>query len=354
MQTPMPGSGQQRDPQDEPTQGAGKGQPNEKPNPTGAGGQPEKNEPTDPEAKDGSGNKPNEKTDDSAKGGTGDKKGEKPRDADKPGGGKGEPRRDPQAKADALAQQAERNTETGKTVVDILQSILKSTDPGDKDVIAKVDELLKDQKLDETVSRMANLSEQLRDGRFGDAKVLAADSADRWEAAALRLATVFRQLSAPKLEELLNAEQKLQDLRDRLDKLENERAVVQWITDAGKLMDQLDKLKVGDKLREQLEELLRQAGWSEELERFRLRGGGWVLANRGYYDAPAGYRPVLVNLTQEVQAHIQELILGDLLAGQDEAAPPQYEQLVERYYQVLATGSLRKQPAMPKPTKDAP
>jgi hypothetical protein len=249
---------------------------------------------------------------------------------------------------EALARQAERNAETGKTVVDILQSVLKSTDPADKDVIAKVDELLKDQKLDETVSRMANLPEQLRDGRYGDAKVLAADSADRWEATALRLATVFRQLSAPKLEELLNAEQKLQELRDRLDKLENEREVVQWISEAGKLMEQLDRLNVGDKLREQLEEMLKQAGWSEELERFRLRaGGGWVLANRGYYDVPAGYSAVLVDLTSEVQTHIQELILGDLLSGQDEASPPQYEQLVERYYQVLATGSLRKKPAMP-------
>ena len=351
MQTPMPGGGQQNQPTEEPAEGAGQGKPSEKQKPTGADGQPQKKEPTDPDAKQGAGDKPSEKEDESAKGSG--KEGEKPQDDAQSGGGKDESQRDPKAMTEALARQAERNAETGKTVVDILQSVLKSTDPADKDVIAKVDELLKDQKVDETVARMENLPQQLRDGRFGDAKVQAADSADRWEATALRLATAFRQLSAPKLEELLNVEQKLQELRERLDKLENERDVVQWLTDAGRLMDQVEKLGVGEKLLEQLEELLRQAGWSEELERFRLRGSGWVIANRGYYDVPPGYAPVLVNLTAEVQAHIQELILGELLAGQDEASPPQYEQLVERYYQVLATGSLRKQPGMParEPTK---
>ena len=39
----------------------------------------------------------------------------------------------------------------------------------------------------------------------------------------------------------------------------------------------------------------------------------------------------------DLQAVIQELILGDLLNAANEAAPPQYERLVERYYQVLST-----------------
>jgi hypothetical protein len=34
---------------------------------------------------------------------------------------------------------------------------------------------------------------------------------------------------------------------------------------------------------------------------------------------------------------IQELILGDLRDMGDETTPPQYERLVERYYQVLST-----------------
>ena len=47
---------------------------------------------------------------------------------------------------------------------------------------------------------------------------------------------------------------------------------------------------------------------------------------------------------REVQAHIQELILGELSSNPDEPTPPQYEQLVERYYQVLATAKKGMKP----------
>jgi hypothetical protein len=333
MQTPMPGgAGQRTEPSDEPTPGAGKSQPNDKTKPEDGSGSNAAEEPQDKPGQGGEGDK--QKTDDPAQ----------------RGGGRGktdERRENPNANAEGLARQAERNAETGKTVVDILQSVLKSTDPADKDVITKVDEILKEQKLDETVQRMASLPDRYREGRFGDARLLADDSADRWEAAALRLSTAFRELSAPKLEELLALEEKLQELRDRLDKLENEADVVQWHIDAGRLMEQIERLKIAEGLRDQLRELLVQAGWTEDAQRFRLRGG-WTLVDRGrYYAAPAGYRAVLVDLNEQVQAHIQELILGDLMANQDEATPPQYEQLVERYYQVLATGSPRNPPSMP-------
>jgi hypothetical protein len=34
---------------------------------------------------------------------------------------------------------------------------------------------------------------------------------------------------------------------------------------------------------------------------------------------------------------MQELLLGDLLSSGDEPIPPQYQDLVDRYYQALAT-----------------
>jgi hypothetical protein len=355
MQTPNPGGqGERTEPSEQPQDGAGKGKPSEEPKPQGAGQSNEKPEANKSDPKNsGGGDKPQDPSDDPQQGGggAGDKNEQTPDNKPGKGGGK-EPRDNEQPSAESLAKQAERNTETGKTIVDILQSVLKSTDPADKDVIAKVDELLRDQKLDETVSRMGALPDQLRDGRFGDAKVLAADSADRWEAAALRLGRAFRQLAAPKLDELLNAEQQLEALRDRMDKLEREQDVVQWISEAGKLLEKLERLKIGDALREELQKLLEQAGWQRDAEHFRLNGGGgWALTDKRAYSAPAGYAETLRLLNEEVQAHIQELILGDLLSGQEEASPPQYQQLVERYYQVLATGA--NKPSMPARKKDA-
>jgi hypothetical protein len=40
-----------------------------------------------------------------------------------------------------------------------------------------------------------------------------------------------------------------------------------------------------------------------------------------------------------VQARIQELMMGDLLDSCDEPIPPQYQDLVDKYYQVLSRRS---------------
>lgn len=252
-------------------------------------------------------------------------------------GGGAESEADQEARAEGLAKEAERNAEAGKTVVDILQSILKSTDPADKDVISKVEAILNENKLDETVGRMEGLPQQLREGQYGDAQVTAADSADRWEAAANRLSIAFREVAAPRLEELMDIERKLQTLQEQLNELQNERDVVEWHVDAGKLLQKMEDMKIAEGLREKLEEMMKEAGWTEETENFKVTGTGWVIdRNRDRIDVPAGYGMAVRNVVQEVQAHIQELLLGDLLSSKDEVTPPQYSELVERYYEVLA------------------
>lgn len=320
----------------------------------------------------GSGGKPQDK-DDSQGGGAGGKtpKDQKPMPggsgsdpAEDPmenpmggGGGKASPTKDPQgqgggtdpeadqeARAEGLAKEAERNAEAGKTVVDILQSILKSTDPADKDVVAKVEAILNENKLDETVGRMQGLPQQLREGQYGDAQATAADSADRWEAAANRLSTAFREVAAPRLEELMDIERKLQTLQEKLNELQSERDVVEWHVDAGKLLQKMEDMKIAEGLRDKLEEMMKEAGWTEDTEVFQVTGTGWVIdRNRDRIDVPAGYGMAVRNVVQEVQAHIQELLLGDLLSSKDEVTPPQYSELVERYYEVLAK---QKRPEM--------
>lgn len=242
------------------------------------------------------------------------------------------------ARGEALAHEAERNAEAGKTVADILQSILKSTDPADKDVISKLEGVLKETGLDETVSRMEGLAGQLRDGRLRDAQVTAADSADRWEAMANRLTTAFREISAPRLEDLLDLEKKLQTLQDQLNNLQNEREAMEWHIATGNLLKKIEELNVDSEgIRKKLEELMKEAGWSEEVNAFRLRGAAWVFdREKQAIVPPEGYGMALREVSREVQAHIQELLLGDLVGSRDNVTPPQYAALVERYYEILA------------------
>jgi len=334
-ETPNP-DGQQKDPQRESPMSGKNGMPPKDENSTPAKGASGK--PTETPGAGGGATKPGEEPKPGKGSGDGDPMKPDPMDPMKAGGtGESADEKDERRGA-GLAREAERNAETAKTVVDLLQSILKSTNPADKDVIAKVDAVLKENKLDETVARMEELTKQLRDGRFADAQVMAADSADRWELTANRLAVAFREVAAPRLQDLMEAERELQTLQDQLNKLQEERDVVKWHVAAGKLMEKLEELKVGGGAREKLEELMKEAGWAENVERFQLKGGGWAYEDKEQrLSVPVGYSMAVRDVTREVQAHIQELILGDLMSGgETEVTPPQYEKLVERYYEVLA------------------
>jgi hypothetical protein len=66
----------------------------------------------------------------------------------------------------------------------------------------------------------------------------------------------------------------------------------------------------------------------------------------GYYVAPMSYTTSLVRLQDDIQARLQNLLLGDLDSSPDEATPPKYQELVERFYQVLSRDTGRRdQPA---------
>jgi hypothetical protein len=49
-------------------------------------------------------------------------------------------------------------------------------------------------------------------------------------------------------------------------------------------------------------------------------------------------------LQEDVQLRLQSLLIGDLSASPDDTTPPKYQELVERYYQVLSRDTGRKAP----------
>lgn len=257
-------------------------------------------------------------------GGAGETSGDDP----KPGPGAGED----------LEDVAERNAATGETILDILKSIQRSTETADKEVIERVESLMQDSQLEETVARMGGIAGQLRNSEFAGAAATAADSAERLEIVAQRLSTAFLELTAPKLENLMELERKLQELREQLENLETERDVVEWHRAAGELLKKMEDLKVAGGIREQLTDLMEKAGWSPEVDVFKLNeSGGWVYSGEHLRYGPApGYVVAMDAVARELQTYIQELILDDMQLGAADAVPPQYEDLVERYYQVLA------------------
>jgi hypothetical protein len=78
---------------------------------------------------------------------------------------------------------------------------------------------------------------------------------------------------------------------------------------------------------------MKKGGWGPEM---RKAGWNWGRTEGGFFAAPAGYRTILARLLDATRGRIQEIMLGDLASSRDEAIPPQYQELVDRYHQVLA------------------
>jgi hypothetical protein len=53
-------------------------------------------------------------------------------------------------------------------------------------------------------------------------------------------------------------------------------------------------------------------------------------------DGPDGYLATLGSIATFLQRKIQDMILKDMVSARDEATPPAFKELVDRYYEVLS------------------
>jgi hypothetical protein len=230
---------------------------------------------------------------------------------------------------------------TGETLKDVLQAISQSNDPADKDAVAKLEAILKETELLKAIEAMQRESDLIRSGKFDDARLASIDLADRLEITAQRLDGAYRAIVAPQAEELRKLEQALADLRDKLENLETQAQVAAWHREAQDLLDRAEKLGISDKVREDFLEQMKKAGLGVNGARNAFN---WGLVN-DHYAAPGAYAVNLIRVQEEVQARIQNLLLGDISTATDDATPPKYQELVERYYQVLSRQGGKEAPA---------
>lgn len=265
-------------------------------------------------------------------------KGQEPGGSDQPGGSGGSEREGNRegnrgTLTERLANRAERIAEAGKTLEDILKSIARSTEPGDQEAVRQVQELMNEGKINEAVKRLEALAPALRAGRGRDASLEARDVADRFEITAQKLETLHRSIVAPRIAELMRVEREAADLKDKLDRLEAQGQITEWHREAEEMLAELEKIDVAEEARAELVEGMHEAGWNSD----QLRGNwNWALRG-GRYGAPIVYHRSIDGIVEDLHALIQELILGDLRDSADESTPPQYERLVDRYYQVLSS-----------------
>jgi uncharacterized protein Yka (UPF0111/DUF47 family) len=243
------------------------------------------------------------------------------------GGGSGD------RQTEKLASKAGRIAEAGKTLEDILKAISRSNEPADREAVRQVQDLMQQGKIGETVKQLEGQAPGVRAGKLREVSEAARDIADRFEGTSQKLESLHRSIVAPRIAELMELEREAVELQEKLERLETQGQITGWHRSAEELLEELEKMGIAEESREKLVEAMRDAGWRDD----RV-GGNWDWTLRsGRYGAPLVYHRTVRNVVGDLHSIIQELILGDLRGSGDENTPPQYERLVERYYQVLSS-----------------
>jgi hypothetical protein len=268
---------------------------------------------------------------------------------DKPGVGE-EPTKEAQDnKMPGLGADAERIADRAETLADVLAAAGRPDRPEDEPTAKKVAGVAESMKLPDLTERLKDLPGQVEDGKLEDAKTNVGDGAERLESAAEQLAALHRSIVSPKVDELAKIEMQLSQLNEELDQLETPSDITGWHLDAENLLDELDAVGVTEEMQKQFLEEMKKGGWGPEV---RTAGWRWNRIEGGNYAAPGAYRAVLARLLSQVRGRMQELMLGDLASSRDEPIPPQYQELVDRYYQILATQGKEQLQARPVRSDD--
>jgi len=259
----------------------------------------------------------------------------KPQDGDQPPQpGAGQSQTGGDSQPGGLAGDAEEIADKAETLADVLAAAARADGPEDQESAKKVEELVRSLDLKALAERLAQLPEQVRQEKLADARAVAGDGARRVEAAAERVGALRRAIVAPQVDELAKLEEQLAALDDRLDKLDSDPKISGWHDDADELLERLDGVGIDKELRQEFVDEMRQAGWTSGAQ---PRTWNWRRGAGAYYAAPPAYTRLLSRMADSLRARMQELMLGDLTASGDEPVPPQYADLVDRYYRVLAS-----------------
>jgi hypothetical protein len=203
--------------------------------------------------------------------------------------------------------------EQAKTLKDVLEQIAGSGTEGNADGARKVGGILKQEDIAAAIARLEKPG-------AGDDRGERQDLTERFAALGQKLDQAYRETIAPRLEELARLEREANELERRA-------AAADDAADWRRLRQQ------GADFVEHLE-AAGLAGLANEDIQAGLRSGAVVagkeLFGRGIATAHA-----------RLVAKLQEFVAGDRFTKGDEAVPPEYKDLVDRYLRALSAGSTK-------------
>jgi hypothetical protein len=203
--------------------------------------------------------------------------------------------------------------EQAKSLKDVMEHIAGSGAEGAADAARKVGGLLKQEDLAAAITRLEKPG-------AGDDRGERQDLTERFAALGQKLDQAYRETIAPRLEELARLEREANELEQRATGAED-------ATDWRRLRQQ------GSQFVEHLE-AAGLPGFANGDIRAGLRSGG-VLTGKDLFS-----RGVAVAHSR-LLAKLQEFVASDRVTKGDEAVPPEYKDLVDRYLRALSAGSTK-------------
>ena len=227
----------------------------------------------------------------------------------------------------------ERLREAAKT----LEAWLKGASlRAEGDAAGQVRDVVEENPVSRVVERMDRVGDLIVAGKKSESREEAKAASRLLEALAQKLDVLHRAIVAPEIATLVEIDKRLAELTESLKTLKTDAEITAWHMKAAELVRDLERAGLSDRAAE-LTEAMAAGGWNPAVSHW-----AWGVGPANVRAVPAGYVTVLHGLAITIQDRLQNLILKDLASARDEATPPQFRALVERYYEVLSTGSGNK------------
>jgi hypothetical protein len=258
----------------------------------------------------------------------GEKKEGEGKDGEK--GSKGEASREASApgdlnKEDVAAEQKNLATQ-GKMLQEQLDALQRDAAKEAGGVGQKLSDLIKENPPAEIAAGMQKAADDLKKGERKEAGKGVTQSREKLQELGKSLGDARNQYAQPQLQELMKLEEQLAQLRERTKQAGNKpdgATEEKW----QQLAQKLGGLAEGDK---KLAEAMKR------LKASQFQKNGQVMPEGYYPEMELLDAPSLNEVAKALQTKIQEAILAAALMDADQPVPPQYKELVEKYYRALS------------------